>query len=90
MRHFLLLSAKTLIMLALIFSLCLPEALSSEQKEGNWKSKTPVASEGSPKIQFFSLSYDFGKVFQNKSFDHIFTFKNIGTANLEIIKVKAG
>ena len=91
MRHFTSLSAKILIMASLIFSMGLsPAGLSAEPLKVNEESNAPVNSEGSPKIQFDELTYDFGKSFENKTLEHIFSFKNIGTGTLQIIRVKAG
>jgi hypothetical protein len=77
-------------MLALIANISSSETMSAESQAGIEKPIPSVKPEGSPQIQFDELYHDFGKVFQNKSFEHVFTFKNTGTANLNIIKVKAG
>ena len=91
MRHSTSLSAKILILVFFIFSMCLPpEGLSAEPQKVNEESKTSINSEGFPKIQFDELSYDFGKSFEDKTLEHIFSFKNIGTGILQIIHVKAG
>jgi hypothetical protein len=43
-----------------------------------------------PKIVFESLEHDFGTEQPNKPLSHSFVFKNKGTAELMIEKVKAG
>ncbi len=42
-----------------------------------------------PKIKFDELEHDFGKVEQNTSLKHSFTFKNLGKGLLVIENVKA-
>jgi hypothetical protein len=74
----------------MICILSLPAGLRAEQLRGDEISMPASEQAGAAKIQFDALSYDFGKVFQNKSLEHIFSFKNEGTGNLHIIKVKAG
>lgn len=90
MRHLTLLTVKILIILAFIFSTGLSDGLSAEHQNGNGKTKPSGNPEGFPRIQFDELFHDLGKVFQEKTLKHIFTFKNAGTGNLNIIKVKAG
>jgi len=90
MRHLTSLTVKILVILAFIFSTGLSDGLSAEHQNGNEKIKPPANPEGSPRIQFDELSHDLGEVFQEKKLEHIFTFKNTGTGNLNIIKVKAG
>jgi hypothetical protein len=43
-----------------------------------------------PKIVFENLAHDFGTVQPNKPLSHSFVFKNMGTTELLIEKVKAG
>lgn len=90
MRHLALLTMKILVILAFIFSTGLSDGLSAEHQNGNGRIEPPANLKGSPCIQFDELSHDLGKVFQEKALEHIFTFKNTGTGNLNIIKVKAG
>jgi len=42
-----------------------------------------------PKIEFESLQHDFGQIAQFTPNDHVFTFKNAGTATLKIERVHA-
>ncbi len=51
------------------------------------KNQTPVET---PKIVFETLEHDFGTTKPNKPLTHSFIFKNQGTAELVIEKVKAG
>lgn len=50
-------------------------------------SQTPVDE---PKIVFDNIAHDFGTAEPNKRLTHNFVFKNQGTAELMIEKVKAG
>ncbi len=43
---------------------------------------------GKPKIEFDSLTYDFGKQDRSISLTHIFTFKNTGEGVLIINKIE--
>ena len=47
-------------------------------------------TEGIPAITFDVLTHDFGQTTQNKTLEHVFTFKNTGTGVLTIEKVKGG
>ena len=90
MRQFKLLSVKILIMFAIIGSMGFSESLSAELQKEAVDTNTSILPEGVPRIQFFQLSYDFGKIFQGKMLEYVFVFKNAGTGNLHITKVKAG
>lgn len=90
MKNFTLLSQKILIMITVVFSMYLPGGLSAEEQDLNKEPNTSVKSEGFPKIQFYESAYDFGKSSEDKTLEHIFSFKNTGTGNLQIIQVKAG
>lgn len=48
------------------------------------------ASTGSGVIEFEEMEFDFGKVHQGDTVRHIYRFKNTGTADLEILRVKTG
>ena len=45
---------------------------------------------GKPKIEFDTITHDFGKQEQNAEIKHVFTFKNIGDGTLLIDKISAG
>jgi len=87
MRHRASLSLKILILLVFTCGFGFSDVLGAENKEGIEKILTPGLY---PEIQFEEMSHDFGKTFQNKTLEHLFYFKNIGTGNLHILKVKAG
>jgi hypothetical protein len=55
-----------------------PEQAKAAQKTGD-----------APKIKFDEQAHDFGKVQQNTSVKHSFTFKNVGKGKLIIENVKA-
>ena len=90
MKHFSWLLIKILIVFAFICSMGFSECLSAELQKETESTNTSIKPEGVPKIQFLGLSYDFGKTFQGKKLVHLFVFKNIGTSDLLITKVKAG
>ena len=90
MRHFSPLSVKILFMFSLMFIMGGPKGLNAENQEGTDEQNISVNSKDHPKIQFDALSHDFGSAFQNTKLEHFFNFKNTGTENLHIIKVKAG
>ena len=90
MRHLTFLNMKNLIILVFICCMGLSDGLSAEHQVENEKIQASAKPDGVPEIQFDELSHDLGKVFQGKTLEHIFTFKNTGTGSLNIIKVKAG
>jgi len=90
MRDFGALFGKLFIVFMFTCGVGITEGLSAEQQKENEKPKAVENQESSPKIQFDELTYDFGKVFQDSTLKHTFTFKNIGTGILHIKKPKAG
>ncbi len=79
------------VMLVFVCSLFISGTLrAEEQKNVEQQKQQPEQAEGVPKIQFDELAYDFGKALQNQSLKHTFVFKNVGTAVLNIEKIKAG
>ena len=50
----------------------------------------PAPSGPQPRIQFEETVYDWGTVYQNTKVTHIFMFKNVGQADLNISEVKSG
>jgi hypothetical protein len=51
---------------------------------------TVLFCNGKPKIEFATLSHDFGKQAQNAELKFIFVFKNAGDGLLRIDKIEAG
>jgi hypothetical protein len=49
-----------------------------------------LSSGGTSIIEFEEKEFDFGKVPQGDTVRHIYRFKNVGTADLEILRVKTG
>lgn len=49
----------------------------------------PASHEAQARIEFPELTFDFGTMYQNEEVTHLFTFRNIGRAPLEIGKVKS-
>ena len=52
--------------------------------------KEQVSAQNQPQISFDSTHYDAGEVYEGEEVVHTFTFKNTGTAQLNINKVKPG
>ena len=51
---------------------------------------TMLFCNGKPKIEFETLSHDFGKQVQNTELKFVFAFKNAGDGLLRIDKIEAG
>ena len=49
---------------------------------------TVLYCNGKPKIQFDTLTYDFGAQERNVELKHVFTFNNIGEGVLKIDKIE--
>ena len=49
-----------------------------------------VSTQNQPQISFDSINYDAGEVYEGDEVVHTFTFKNTGTAQLNINKVNPG
>lgn len=90
MKHNVTLFFKIFILFVLTWSLGLTQGFSADQPQDMEKPKASEKQKGVPKIQFEEDSHDFGKAFQSTSLKHTFSFKNVGTGELHIEKVKAG
>lgn len=60
-----------------------------EQRKDESKQEQ-VSTQNQPQISFDSTHYDAGEVYESDEVVHTFTFKNTGTAQLNINKVKPG
>ncbi len=60
-----------------------------EQRKDERKQEQ-VPKQNQPRISFDSPNYDAGEVYEGNEVVHTFTFKNTGTAQLNIDKVKPG
>jgi len=49
---------------------------------------SPPAAEKGARISFAELEHDFGVVFAGDRVQHVFKFKNTGTAELEVISAR--
>lgn len=49
-----------------------------------------LASHQAPKLEFETMTHDFGKSIQGQNLKCVFKFKNTGTGVLDIVRVKGG
>ncbi|MGV8073434.1 MAG: DUF1573 domain-containing protein [Syntrophobacteraceae bacterium] len=49
-----------------------------------YSSRQETVSQGPPRIQLVETAYDFGKISEDKTFQHTFMVKNTGSGNLAI------
>ena len=91
MRYNALLITKVFMSLALTCCIGLSEVYGASEHAGDDERSSSKELGVRPKIQFDEPFHDLGKVMQNKTVEHIFTFKNVGTGLLRIQKkIKSG
>jgi len=61
----------------------------SAKVQENFSKLTPEQLKNAPKIFFESTNHNFGKIKSSGKFEHVFTFKNTGSTDLVIHKIKA-
>ena len=74
----------------LLFIFACSEVLSSGGQKLEKDAPQAEGQDDSPAITFDELSHNFGESFQNTKLKHSFKFKNAGSSELIIEKVKAG
>jgi hypothetical protein len=63
--------------------------IASNGSAGNEEKKAVNVPGNAPDIDFSELEFDFGKVQEGPSLDHIFKFRNLGKTDLIIEEVKS-
>jgi hypothetical protein len=62
-------------------------SMSPQDQGGSVQENTGDAAEGTPKIEFPEMSYDFGTVVQGAKVSHTFAVRNAGSGPLKLIDV---
>lgn len=81
---------KTLLLIMLLFVFACSEVLSSGGQKLEKAAPQAENQNVAPAINFDEPSHNFGETYQNTKLKHSFKFKNMGTGELIIEKVKAG